>query len=68
MIDRSYERELSYRKKENDGKLRRSDGRLERIEWSALYIVLERLTIRVDGIGRPANVGMIASSTARFIS
>lgn len=56
MIERRYERGVPYGKKGNDGKLRRSDKRLTRIERNWRGLVCIHMHITVNGTTRAADV------------
>lgn len=67
-MERSSERELSYRKKDADGKLVRSDERKAKTERSEAYIVEYGVIITKNKIARAAALGVRMSSTTSFES
>lgn len=48
VIERSYDRVLSYEKNEDDGNLRRSDVRIARIERSGPYVIPDEIKITMN--------------------
>lgn len=48
VIENRYKRALSYGKKKDDGRLKRSEKRLAAIERTVTYIVFDRTTITMN--------------------
>lgn len=58
------QRELSHGKKDDDGKLVWSTEGMARITMSGLYVVCDRITIRIKKISRATDLDVRKSSTA----
>lgn len=68
VIEKRCKEVLSYEKKDGDGKSKRSDRRLERLQRSGLYFVRDGITITVDKMSRAVAVDVRKRVTASFAS
>lgn len=68
VMEKMHGKAPSDEKKKDDGKLGRSDERLERVENNRPYVVRDVITITMEEMVRAADVGVLRSLTASFAS
>lgn len=68
VMEKSYERVLSYGKEEIDGKLRRENDRSARTEIVGPYLVCDGITITIDDMARALDATVRRSSATSFAS
>lgn len=68
MIERRFERAVSYGKKVDEGQVRRSDEKMARVEKSGPYEVRDGIAITMDEMALAADMLVCRSSTAGFAS
>lgn len=66
MMQRSFERQLSYGNKKANGKLKLNDGDLARVKTSDPYIVSDGLIITIDERAHATDVDLRRGSMAIF--
>lgn len=66
MMTRAYQRALSYRKKEDDGKMGRSDERMARTRNSTPCVRSDSITTTMDRMARSVDMGVRRTFTTSF--
>lgn len=68
MLNKIYERALSYRTSVVNIKLRRTDETITEIQMSGLFEVIDQITVQINESARVTNEAVHRSCTASFVS